>query len=165
MTYTATAYPPQRDSGSGGSQAAYSYSGVDRGYSYTSSYDGYEPGPSTLQRTPSAVLRDIANYTPPDPRDEDDELWEEPDEIGADEFINCALLSHLAVHLRDKVPRGTHVKGSIPYTGAFTGKDIVVSGTELTDGISLSFPPSLRYKPRYSVNLSSTITCPQMIDG
>ncbi|TRM58720.1 CNH domain-containing protein [Schizophyllum amplum] len=27
--------------------------------------------------------------------------------------------------LRDKVPRGTHVKGSIPYPRAFTGKDIV----------------------------------------
>jgi hypothetical protein len=41
-------------------------------------------------------------------------------------FVNLALLSHLAVKLRDKVPRGTHVKGSIPYTHAFTGKDIVV---------------------------------------
>ncbi|KAG8687195.1 hypothetical protein FRC09_013647, partial [Ceratobasidium sp. 395] len=40
-------------------------------------------------------------------------------------FVNLALLSHLAVKLRDKVPRGTHVKGSIPYTYAFTGKDIV----------------------------------------
>lgn len=41
-------------------------------------------------------------------------------------FVNLALLSHLAVKLRDKVPRGTHVKGSIPYNHAFTGKDIVV---------------------------------------
>ncbi|KAF8902367.1 Dbl-like domain-containing protein [Gymnopilus junonius] len=29
------------------------------------------------------------------------------------------------MQLRDKVPRGTHVKGSIPYPRAFTGKDIV----------------------------------------
>ena len=42
-------------------------------------------------------------------------------------FVNFALLSHLAVRLRDRVPRGTHVKGSIPYPRAFTGKDIVVS--------------------------------------
>lgn len=42
-------------------------------------------------------------------------------------FVNLALLSHLAVRLRDRVPRGTHVKGSIPYPRAFTGKDIVVS--------------------------------------
>jgi len=109
--------------------------GLDRGSSYSGtlpvsedSYDGYEAGPSNLQRTPSAVLHDIANYNSPDPQDGDmdDEYWEEPDEVGADQFINCGLLSHLAVQLRDKVPRGTHVKGSIPYSGAFTGKDIVV---------------------------------------
>ncbi|KAF9038574.1 CNH domain-containing protein [Panaeolus papilionaceus] len=40
-------------------------------------------------------------------------------------FINLSLLSNLAVQLRDKVPRGTHVKGSVPYPRAFTGKDIV----------------------------------------
>lgn len=45
-------------------------------------------------------------------------------------FVNFALLSHLAVRLRDRVPRGTHVKGSIPYPRAFTGKDIVVSAME-----------------------------------
>ncbi|EIW75246.1 hypothetical protein CONPUDRAFT_85508 [Coniophora puteana RWD-64-598 SS2] len=42
-----------------------------------------------------------------------------------DRFVNFSLLSHLAVRLRDKVPRGTHVKSSIPYPRAFTGKDIV----------------------------------------
>ncbi|KAH8116354.1 Dbl domain-containing protein [Phellopilus nigrolimitatus] len=42
-----------------------------------------------------------------------------------DRFVNLALLSHIAVRLRDKVPRGTHVKGGIPYSRAFTGKDIV----------------------------------------
>ncbi|KAL0563310.1 Rho guanine nucleotide exchange factor, partial [Marasmius crinis-equi] len=40
-------------------------------------------------------------------------------------FINYSLLSHIAVQLKDKVPHGTHVKGSIPYPRAFTGKDIV----------------------------------------
>jgi len=44
-------------------------------------------------------------------------------------FVNFALLSHLAVRLRDRVPRGTHAKGTIPYPRAFTGKDIVVSVT------------------------------------
>ncbi|KAI0792219.1 Dbl domain-containing protein [Abortiporus biennis] len=52
--------------------------------------------------------------------DEDD-----PSEEGDDRFFNPALLSHIAVRLKDKVPRGTHVKGSIPYPRAFTGKDIV----------------------------------------
>ncbi|KZP01565.1 Dbl-like domain-containing protein [Calocera viscosa TUFC12733] len=49
-------------------------------------------------------------------------MFEEEDD---ERFVNLALLSHVAVRLRDKVPRGTHVKGSIPYERAFTGKDIV----------------------------------------
>lgn len=59
----------------------------------------------------------------------DEEFYddEDPSEEGDDRFFNPALLSHIAVRLRDKVPRGTHVKGSIPYERAFTGKDIVVS--------------------------------------
>ena len=57
----------------------------------------------------------------------DDEYWEDEDEDEDDEMLNLALLSHMAVQLRDKVPRGTHVKGRIPYPRAFTGKDIVVS--------------------------------------
>lgn len=58
--------------------------------------------------------------------DEDDDDFEDIDE-DPDRFVILSLLSHLAVRLRDKVPRGTHVKGSIPYDRAFTGKDIVVS--------------------------------------
>ena len=59
---------------------------------------------------------------------DDDEFFddEDPSEDGDDRFFNPALLSHIAVRLKDKVPRGTHVKGSIPYERAFTGKDIVV---------------------------------------
>ncbi|KAF5362265.1 hypothetical protein D9756_002201 [Leucocoprinus leucothites] len=58
----------------------------------------------------------------------DDEListYEEDEEEDVENFINYALLSHLATLLRDKVPRNTHTKGSIPYPNAFTGKDIV----------------------------------------
>jgi hypothetical protein len=57
--------------------------------------------------------------------DEEEEEWEEEEDDTR--FINFALLSNIAVRLRDKIPRGTHVKGSIPYPRAFTGKDIVVS--------------------------------------
>ncbi|EJD48095.1 Dbl-like domain-containing protein [Auricularia subglabra TFB-10046 SS5] len=53
----------------------------------------------------------------------DDE--EEDEEDDADRFVNLALLSHIAVKVRDQVPRGTHVKGGIPYQRAFTGRDIV----------------------------------------
>jgi hypothetical protein len=58
--------------------------------------------------------------------EDDDEYWDEDDEEDDSRFVNFSLLSHIAVRLRDKVPRGTHVKGSIPYPRAFTGKDIVV---------------------------------------
>lgn len=55
---------------------------------------------------------------------DDDEFWDEEEEDPS-RFINFALLSHIAVQLRDKIPRATHVKGSVPYDKAFTGKDIV----------------------------------------
>ncbi|KAK0436935.1 CNH domain-containing protein [Armillaria borealis] len=86
----------------------------------------YDASPSTVVRRPSDMLRDIANYShagEPDGMD-DVEYWEDEEE-GEESFVNFSLLSHLAVQLKDKVPRGTHVKGSIPYPRAFTGKDIV----------------------------------------
>ncbi|CAL1714491.1 unnamed protein product [Somion occarium] len=59
--------------------------------------------------------------------DYDEDYFPEDDqsEEGDDRFFNPALLSHIAVRLKDKVPRGTHVKGGIPYPRAFTGRDIV----------------------------------------
>lgn len=88
----------------------------------------YDASPSTVVRRPSDMLRDIANYSHAGEPDgmEDVEYWEDEEE-GEESFVNFSLLSHLAVQLKDKVPRGTHVKGSIPYPRAFTGKDIVVS--------------------------------------
>jgi RHO1 GDP-GTP exchange protein 1/2 len=61
---------------------------------------------------------------------EEDDIYDSEEDESA--FVNFALLSHLAVRLRDRVPRGTHVKGSIPYPRAFTGKDIVVRTMTLT---------------------------------
>lgn len=92
------------------------------------------PSRSDLLRRPSAVLREIMSDTrgiqqPGGPRSEQEEdaHWRgEYEDEEEDRFVNFALLSHLAVLLRDKVPRGTHVKGSVPYPRAFTGKDIVV---------------------------------------
>lgn len=63
-------------------------------------------------------------YQDDDYYDEDDEFYSEEESL--DSFVNFSLLSNIAVWLRDQVPRGTHVKGSIPYSRAFTGKDIVV---------------------------------------
>lgn len=81
-----------------------------------------------ITRPPS----DIGSLVPPLPGHiaGDDPLsdpYGEVDEEDDSLFINYSLLSHLATLLRDKVPRGIHVKGSIPYPNAFTGKDIVVS--------------------------------------
>lgn len=88
--------------------------------------DWMEAGPSDLHRRYTNVIREIANF------DQRFHLKlhneEEEEAIDEDErrFINPSLLSHLAVQLRDSVPRGIQVKGSIPYPRAFTGKDIVV---------------------------------------
>jgi RHO1 GDP-GTP exchange protein 1/2 len=100
-------------------------------YAYADNYDGSEalvPGHEVHRAT--EMLRSIADYSPRgrlELHDEpQDEYWEDEDEDDESRFVNFSLLSHIAVQLRDKVPRGTHVKGSIPYPRAFTGKDIVV---------------------------------------
>ncbi|KAG1874382.1 CNH domain-containing protein [Suillus subluteus] len=75
--------------------------------------------PSVYSGTPGPPLGDQEE-------EEDDDYFDsESDDPDPDRFVNFSLLSHLAVRLRDKVPRGTHVKSSIPYPRAFTGKDIV----------------------------------------
>ncbi|RDB18445.1 Rho1 guanine nucleotide exchange factor 1 [Hypsizygus marmoreus] len=88
-----------------------------------------DAGPSNLTRNPSDMLRTLADYDQNGPVDiqpeEEGEYWEDEDDEDENRFVNFSLLSHMAVQLRDKVPRGTHVKGSIPYPRAFTGKDIV----------------------------------------
>ncbi|KAJ6477474.1 CNH domain-containing protein [Mycena vulgaris] len=68
-------------------------------------------GPSNVSRSPTDLLQ----------------YWDEEEEDDPTRFINFSLLSHVAVQFRDKVPRGTHVKGSIPYPRAFTGKDVVTT--------------------------------------
>lgn len=101
-------------------------------YSYTDPQDNYEEesgaGPGHMPRRPTDMLRTLADYNtgPLELHDEGEgEYWEDEDEDDENRFVNYSLLSHIAVQLRDKIPRGTHVKGSIPYPRAFTGKDIV----------------------------------------
>ena len=86
--------------------------------------DDWEAGPSDLSRRNTKVIYGLANF---DPRThlklhEEEDMYDDHDR----RFINPSFLSHLAIQLRDKVPRGTHVKGNMPYPRAFTGKDIVV---------------------------------------
>jgi hypothetical protein len=124
---------------------------IDRGdsYVYSSKQREKTPGPFQLaDRQPSEPARSEAtvrsrlaseierlksreamegatnSYGDDDYYDDDDEFYSEEDSL--DSFVNFSLLSNIAVWLRDQVPRETHVKGSIPYPRAFTGKDIVV---------------------------------------
>lgn len=90
-------------------------------------------GSSNIRRNPSDMFDSMANYrenretSTVDYYEEQPDYWEDDDEEESESsFVDFSLLSHIAVQLRDKVPRGTHVKGSIPYPRAFTGKDIVV---------------------------------------
>ncbi|KAG1744352.1 hypothetical protein EDD22DRAFT_1005707 [Suillus occidentalis] len=78
--------------------------------------------PSVYSGTPGHPLGDQEE------ENDDEYFHSESDDPDPDRFVNFSLLSHLAVRLRDKVPRGTHVKSSIPYRRAFTGKDIVRAG-------------------------------------
>lgn len=81
------------------------------------------------ERVLSDIKRQLALHDTYDEEEEVEELDED------DRFVNLSLYSHIAMRMRDKVPRGTHVKGGIPYTRAFTGRDIVVCISLATSGI------------------------------
>ncbi|KIY49935.1 Dbl homology domain-containing protein [Fistulina hepatica ATCC 64428] len=69
-----------------------------------------------------------------DDRDRDDnyrvydeeEYFDDP-ALDAASFVNYALLSHVAVQLRDRVSRSTHVQSGVRYPNSFSGKDIVTT--------------------------------------
>ncbi|GAA6008068.1 hypothetical protein JCM10207_007016 [Rhodosporidiobolus poonsookiae] len=58
---------------------------------------------------------------------------------GDSAYLDPALLSHLAVYLRDHVSRGPRLKGAIQHEG-FTGEDIV---STLATALQARLPPSL----------------------
>jgi hypothetical protein len=47
------------------------------------------------------------------------------DENAGDVKLDPALLSNMAVYLKDHVPRTEHTRGAIPFPMSFTGSDIV----------------------------------------
>jgi hypothetical protein len=57
-------------------------------------------------------------------RDEEEDSVEEENEMN---FFMPSLESHVAVQLRDRVERNTHIKGGISWPASFTGRDVVVS--------------------------------------
>jgi hypothetical protein len=71
------------------------------------------------------AMEDTTNlYGDEDHYNDDEEYYSEEESL--DSFVNFSLLSNIAIWLRDQVPRGTHVKGGIPYPWVFMGRDIVV---------------------------------------
>ena len=93
---------------------------------YGDPVDEWVAGPSNLERRNTNVIEQIKNFVPKPlelHEEEEADLFFDED---ARRFIVLSSLSHLAVQLYDNVPLGTHVKGSVPYPRAFTGKDVVV---------------------------------------
>ncbi|PFH46667.1 hypothetical protein AMATHDRAFT_69289 [Amanita thiersii Skay4041] len=115
-------------SGSGTSQALQYTPPLQQVQTSATRLDSYvfQEDQASVSRRPTDLLQSIRDFTPSHDMDvAEEEYWEEEDEEDETRFVNFAMLSHMAVQLRDKVPRGVHVKGSIPYPRAFTGKDIV----------------------------------------
>ena len=121
---------------------------------YADTVDEWGAGPSNLERRNTNVIEQIKNFVPKPlelhEEEEADLLFDED----ARRFINLSLLSHLAVQLYDNVPRGTHVKGSVPYPRAFTGKDVVVCAlsTLICSLFFIGQGNSQRYIPSYNGN-------------
>jgi RHO1 GDP-GTP exchange protein 1/2 len=82
--------------------------------------------PSNLERRNTNFIDQIKNFVPRPLELHEEEEADLLFDDDARRFINLSLLSNLAVQLYDNVPRGTHVKGSVPYPRAFTGKDVLV---------------------------------------
>jgi hypothetical protein len=99
---------------------------VERGNALSSSiYSPVSPPPSQeLQSRPSIT---VSSYSPDPSRNGESSRYAESSRATwHHEEMLLPLMSHLAVRPRDEVPKGTHVKGNIPYDRAFTRKDIVV---------------------------------------
>jgi len=74
-------------------------------------------------------LYDDESVFRPESQYEDEDEWDEEEDVEVDEsrFFNRALLSEMAVQVKDKVVMGRHTKAGIAWVGSFTGKDVVVS--------------------------------------
>lgn len=72
---------------------------------------------------------DTSSFMPDSQYDEEEEEWDEEEEAEVDEsrFFNRALLSEMALQVKDKVNKSRHTKAGIAWVGSFTGRDIVVS--------------------------------------
>lgn len=103
-------------------------SGFPKERSFVVAPQEQEQADTSMMGHPTDILHTLVDLANPETvQDEGEEFWEGDEDDDGSRFINYFLLSHIAMQLRDKISRGTHVKGSIPYSRAFTGKDIVAS--------------------------------------
>jgi hypothetical protein len=82
-----------------------------------------------IHQSHRAELYDDESVFRPESQYEDEEEWDEEEDVEVDEsrFFNRALLSEMAVQVKDKVAMGRHTKAGIAWVGSFTGRDVVVS--------------------------------------
>ncbi|THU88758.1 Dbl homology domain-containing protein [Dendrothele bispora CBS 962.96] len=95
---------------------------------------------STLRTKTLSVSRSASDESDPDLRmgsesqvaqkDKDDWVWIWEYDRGSS-LLNYSLLSHIAIELRNRIPRATHIKRGISYPGSFTGKDLVITIKQL----------------------------------
>ncbi|BEJ01662.1 hypothetical protein CcaverHIS631_0603440 [Cutaneotrichosporon cavernicola] len=94
---------------------------------------------------------------------EDDEYATSDDDDGADDemnglrFFNPAYLSETAVQVRDRVIRGTHIKGGTTYVGSFTGTDLVYAIGTLQPPFTRDGPADRRFALQTAKSLQSQL--------
>ena len=102
-----------------------------------------------IHQSHRADLYDDESVFNPESQYEDEDDWDEEEDVEVDEsrFFNRALLSEMAVQVKDKVVMGRHTKAGIAWVGSFTGRDVVVSHVFVCDASKLKlvdqYPRSL----------------------
>ena len=117
-------HPPFGEDFSRSSAVSSSNSAGSYAYPHVPSNVATSPDVGSSRRK-GGEYRRMANVKGPLELHDDGDESDDPDDIDELRFVNLSLLSHVANLLKNKVPRGTHVKGGIPYCKAFTGKDVV----------------------------------------
>ena len=144
---------------------------LSQSYSFSSQDQiGRRPSQATLSPHASSIFRSTSNFTSDSyshlsPSASMQDL-PAPNSEDSARFLNPALLSNLAVWLKDHVPRGPRLKGSVEHYG-FTGQEIVDTILKALPSSSPSPSPtnSLAPPPPPPGALSVTPTAPSPTTG
>ncbi|GAA5856247.1 hypothetical protein JCM5353_002672, partial [Sporobolomyces roseus] len=140
---------------------------LSHSYSFSSQDQiGRRPSQATLSPHASSIFRSTSNFTSdsfshlsPSPSTQD-----LPTPEDSARFLNPALLSNLAVWLKDHVPRGNRMKGSVEHYG-FTGQEIVDTILKALPSSSPSPTNSLAPPPPPPGAASITSAAPSPTNG